>query len=437
MRDYTIFKTFELLAFVFLNFSELKSDPTTAPQNISFVSVFIIQETPYLIACELSKLSPCVIPPGIPLNSFTNSFSRVESGIMLYVSCVRPSEFRNMPLSSASIASIRSLLYSLSRGDIKQVLLEAGAKAERILPVLIINDIRSSKYLTKDTIISLLFDSIYADFEKDEADKVLLNLVHILRNKGIDISDIRNKLKIDGINLNDISSLNYSESAKAPSEFAGHERNKKQPLSQPENIREGKYTGSKISFDFQDADIVPIFRLLSDISGYNIVVSPEVRGKIALKLINVPWDQALDIILKTFSLGKSVEGNIIRIATLYVFAKESEEEVKTRIAELLVEPLETRVFHVSYADVAALEKTVKDLRILTPRGSISIDRRTSVIVVHDIPIVFPQLEHILSILDKPTPVNDSRKKDNVDATYEYDAFIWGVRLILPIKLHVK
>ena len=132
-----------------------------------------------------------------------------------------------MPLSSASIASIRSLLYSLSRGDIKQVLLEAGAKAERILPVLIINDIKSPKYLTKDAIISLLFDSIYADFEKDGADKVLLNLVHILRNKGIDISDIRNKLKINGTNLNDISSSDYSESTKAPSEFAGHERNKK------------------------------------------------------------------------------------------------------------------------------------------------------------------------------------------------------------------
>jgi len=186
---------------------------------------------------------------------------------------------------------------------------------------------------------------------------------------------------------------------------------------------EGKYTGSKISFDFQDADIVPIFRLLSDISGYNIVVSPEVRGKITLNLINVPWDQALDIVLKTFYLGKSVEGNIIRIAPLSVFAKESEEKAKARIAELLVEPLETRVFHVNYADGAALEKTVKDLRILTPRGSISVDRRTSVIIIQDIPIVFSQVERILSILDKPTSVNDSRKINSVDATYEYDAFI--------------
>ena len=210
---------------------------------------------------------------------------------------------------------------------------------------------------------------------------------------------------------------------KLPLNLRDTKETKKRSLSEPESIVEGKYTGSKISFDFQDADIVPIFRLLSDISGYNIVVSPEVRGKITLNLINVPWDQALDIVLKTFYLGKSVEGNIIRIAPLSVFAKESEEKAKARIAELLVEPLETRVFHVNYADGAALEKTVKDLRILTPRGSISVDRRTSVIIIQDIPIVFSQVERILSILDKPTSVNDSRKINSVDATYEYDAFI--------------
>lgn len=159
---------------------------------------------------------------------------------------------------------------------------------------------------------------------------------------------------------------------------------------------EGKYTGKKISLDFQDADIVPIFRLLSDISGYNIVVSPEVKGKLTMKLINVPWDQALDIILKTFSLGKIVENNIIRIAPYNAFAKEMEEAVKSV-------PLDTKIFHINYADVSSLEKSLKDAKILSSRGSISIDKRTSSLAVNDVAAVFQQIENLLSTLDTPTP----------------------------------
>ena len=161
-------------------------------------------------------------------------------------------------------------------------------------------------------------------------------------------------------------------------------------------VSEGKYTGKKISLDFQDADIVPIFRLLSDISGYNIVVSPEVKGKLTMKLINVPWDQALDIILKTFSLGKTVENNIIRIAPYNAFAKEMEDAVKSV-------PLDTKIFHINYADVSSLEKSLKDAKILSSRGSISIDKRTSSLAVNDVAAVFQQIENLLSTLDTPTP----------------------------------
>jgi len=172
---------------------------------------------------------------------------------------------------------------------------------------------------------------------------------------------------------------------------------------EPEALVEGRYTGKKISLDFQDADIVPIFRLLADISGYNIVVDPNVKGKLTMKLINVPWDQTLDIILKTFNLGKTVEGNIIRIAPLAVFAKEAEEKAKAKEAEAKAEPLETRIFPISYADVSVVEKSIKDSKILSSRGSISVDKRTSSMVVKDVPSVFPQVENLLATLDKPTP----------------------------------
>jgi type IV pilus assembly protein PilQ len=174
-------------------------------------------------------------------------------------------------------------------------------------------------------------------------------------------------------------------------------------VKEPEAFGEGKYTGKKISLDFQDADIVPIFRLLSDISGYNIVVNPEVKGKITMKLINVPWDQALDIMLKTFSLGKTVEGNILRVVPYTVLAKESEEAVRAKEAESKAEPLETKIYPISYADVSVVEKSIKDSKILTPRGSISVDKRTSSMVIKDIEGVFPQVENLLATLDRPTP----------------------------------
>ena len=83
-----------------------------------------------------------------------------------------------------------------------------------------------------------------------------------------------------------------------------------------------------VNFDFQDQDIVPILRLFADISGCNLFIHPAVKGKATMKFRDVPWTQALDTILKTFSLSKSVEGNIIRIAPNSVFAKESEEKAQ-------------------------------------------------------------------------------------------------------------
>lgn len=163
---------------------------------------------------------------------------------------------------------------------------------------------------------------------------------------------------------------------------------------------EGK---ENVNFDFQDQDIVPIFRLFADISGCNLFVHPDVRGKGTMKFRDVPWSQALDTILKTFSLDKSVEGNIIRIAPHTVFAKESEEKIRAREALVKAEPLDTRIFPVSYAEVSVVEAAVRNSKILSPRGSISVDKRTSTMLIKDVASVFPEVENLLATLDKPTP----------------------------------
>ncbi|HSB52085.1 MAG TPA: type IV pilus secretin PilQ, partial [Dissulfurispiraceae bacterium] len=165
----------------------------------------------------------------------------------------------------------------------------------------------------------------------------------------------------------------------------------------------GQKNGELISLDFQDADVVAILRLLSEVSGYNIVIHPDVKGKISMRLINVPWEQALDLILKTFNLAKSVDGNIIRVAPIAAFSRESDELAKAKESRMDAEILETRVFKVSYADAALVEKTIKDSKILTRRGNMSFDKRTSSLVINDVAFVFPKIESLLQTLDKPTP----------------------------------
>lgn len=165
----------------------------------------------------------------------------------------------------------------------------------------------------------------------------------------------------------------------------------------------GPKDGEMVNFDFQDANVVAVLRILSEVSGYNIVIHPDIKGTITMRLINVPWEQALDMILKTFNLAKSVEGNIIRVAPIAAFAKESDELTKAKESRIDAELLDTRVFKVSYADAGLVEKTIKDSKILTRRGNMSFDKRTSSLVINDVAFVFPKIESLLETLDKPTP----------------------------------
>jgi type IV pilus assembly protein PilQ len=152
-----------------------------------------------------------------------------------------------------------------------------------------------------------------------------------------------------------------------------------------------------VSLDFQDADIVPILRLIGEVGGYNIVVHPEVKGTITMKLLNVPWEQALDIVLKTFSLEKIIEGNVIRVVTRTIFA----EELKTAVA-VDAANIETRVFVVNYADVEQVKDSLEKAGI-TKKENISIDKRTRSVIVKDSPSNFKEIEKLISTIDKATP----------------------------------
>ncbi len=189
-----------------------------------------------------------------------------------------------------------------------------------------------------------------------------------------------------------------------------------------------KYVGEKISLDFQDADLVHIFRLLADISGYNIVVSPHVKGKFSMKLVNVPWDQAFDIILRNYGLSRAVEGNIIRVAPTSVLAREEEEIAKAKEASLKAGDLVTTVYPINYADVKKVKKIIKDAKIMTKRGYISVDERTSSVIIKDVETMHPEFVRLIESIDLPTPqVNIEAKIVEVTTNFTKELGIqWGV-----------
>ncbi len=154
-----------------------------------------------------------------------------------------------------------------------------------------------------------------------------------------------------------------------------------------------------ISLDFQDADIIPIFRLLGEVSGYNIVVHPDVKGKITMRLLNVPWEQALDVVLKTFNLEKIVEGNIIRVIPRKVY----EEEIKALAAVEYVKEevvLETKTFVLNYADV---EKAAEIVSTVAKKENVTFDKRTRSILVRGPHSVLEEVQRLLNGIDKATP----------------------------------
>lgn len=165
--------------------------------------------------------------------------------------------------------------------------------------------------------------------------------------------------------------------------------------------RRSRYTGRRISLDLKDAEIHNVLRLLADVSKLNIVASDDVKGRITLKLRNVPWDQALDIILTSKQLDKVRNGNIIRVAPIEVLEKEEQLRLARKEAMEKLEQLSVRLIAVSYASADEALKQVQGL--LSARGRASIDKRTNVIIVEDIEEVLFKVERLVRTLDTQTP----------------------------------
>lgn len=159
------------------------------------------------------------------------------------------------------------------------------------------------------------------------------------------------------------------------------------------------YTGKRVTLEFADADIRKIFQLIAEVSNKNILVGDDVTGTISIKLVNVPWDQALDVILRTKGLDKKEEGNIMIIRPAGKIASIADEEMAAKKAYERTLELRTKVFDINFASVADIAGQFNSYK--SERGTISIDNRTNRVIVNDISPAIEKMTDLLKELDIP------------------------------------
>jgi type IV pilus assembly protein PilQ len=160
-----------------------------------------------------------------------------------------------------------------------------------------------------------------------------------------------------------------------------------------------QYTGTPYDFDFQGADLRMVLRSFAELSGLNLVIDPAVDGTVDIKLTKVPWDQALEVILKSSKLGYVVEGTVIRVVPLEVLA--AEEAARQKLADSQAPAaLSVRTFTLNYAQAEELEPLIK-VAALSKFGFIQHDKRTNVLIVRDIPERLDAAQELIITLDRP------------------------------------
>jgi type IV pilus assembly protein PilQ len=175
---------------------------------------------------------------------------------------------------------------------------------------------------------------------------------------------------------------------------------KAQLAQKPAANNGSKYTGEPISVNLKDVDLKDFFRLIHEISGLNVVLDPQVHGSLTIVLDDVPWDQALDIVLKNNDLSRQLDGNVLRIATVDTLRHEAEGRRAQIDAEALAVEKVSITRFLSYAHAKDVLLPVK--KFLSQRGDVVADERTNSLIVSDIPAVLPQIDRIIQQMDRKT-----------------------------------
>ena len=168
-------------------------------------------------------------------------------------------------------------------------------------------------------------------------------------------------------------------------------------------MSEGKYTGHPISLDFQGVDLRAVLRTFAEVTGLNLVIDPGVKGTVDVTLRDVPWDQALEMILRANQLAYSVDGTIVRIAPMSTFSNEAADrrkQAEERLRELAVSKKEYRTVRLSYAQAKDLADLVKKTG-LSNFGEVEVDENTNTLILFDIPDGLGKAQKLIAELDRP------------------------------------
>jgi len=193
---------------------------------------------------------------------------------------------------------------------------------------------------------------------------------------------------------------------------------------------EVRYTGEIISMKFKDADLRDVILYLGHFAGLNVVFDPEVRGTVTCDLQDVPWDQALDIILRLNKMGKTIDGNVLRIAPMVVLTREDEEQRKLEESKELAGPIQVKVFDLSYAKAGDVEGLLRTR--ISQRGEIIVDERTNTLIISDVVNRIDTLEKLIAVFDTPTPqVSIEARIVEASSTFVRNLGIqWGFRGVM-------
>jgi type IV pilus assembly protein PilQ len=192
-------------------------------------------------------------------------------------------------------------------------------------------------------------------------------------------------------------------------------------------VGETRYVGRRISLDFQQADISNVLRLIAEVSGFNMVVGEGVKSKVTMKLVSVPWDQALDMILKMNGLGKIRQGNILWIDSLASIAKQETESVQARDAKVNAEELVDRVFYIRNLQAAEIMSSLR--QYLSPRGLMQSNLGSNALVVRDTETQMKVMKQLVDGLDLEVPqVQIEARIVQADTTYSRSLGVqWGIQ----------
>ena len=187
-----------------------------------------------------------------------------------------------------------------------------------------------------------------------------------------------------------------------------------------------RFIGRRISLDFQQADISNVLRLIAEVSGFNIVVGEGVKNKVTMKLANVPWDQALEMLLKMNALGMIRQGNIVWVDTLQNIAKQQDEEARAKDSKSKAEPIVTRVFYIRNLNATEVQTSLR--QNLSPRGTMTVSAASNALIISDTESKLEVLRQLLDGVDLEVPqVQIEARIVQADTTYTRSLGVqWGI-----------